>query len=59
VEGLPERAGYYLGYLFARSVGDGKSLPELARMPPAQVHAQVMSFLTRLAKSERADARHE
>jgi hypothetical protein len=54
VEGLPERAGYYLGYLFAKSVGDGKPLTELARMPPAQVHDQVMSFLTQLANPDRS-----
>jgi hypothetical protein len=50
VDGLPERAGYYLGYLFAKSVGDGQPLPQLARMPPAQVHAQIVSFLTQLTK---------
>jgi len=29
------------------------------RTPPVQVHAQVVSFLTQLAKSEWADAQHE
>jgi hypothetical protein len=49
VEGLPDRAGYYLGYLFAKSVGDGVPLPELARMPLDEVHEQERAFLTRLA----------
>ena len=49
VEGLPQRAGYYYGYLFARSIGAGKSLPDLARLPPALVHAQAVAFLKKLA----------
>jgi hypothetical protein len=51
VNGLPSRAGYYLGYLFAKSVGDGVALPQLARMPPEQVHANAVRFLTQLAHS--------
>jgi hypothetical protein len=50
VEGLPARAGYYLGYLFAKSVGDAVPLPQLARMPLEQVHKQEVAFLTRLAQ---------
>jgi hypothetical protein len=50
VEGLPARAGYYLGYLFAKSVGDGVPLPQLARMPLDQVHKQEVAFLTRLSQ---------
>jgi hypothetical protein len=48
VDGLPRRAGYYLGYLFAKSEGDGKELPQLARMPPELVHAHAVRFLTKL-----------
>jgi len=47
---LPARAGYYLGYLFAKSVGDGVPLPQLARMPLDQVHKQEVAFLTRLSQ---------
>jgi uncharacterized protein YjaZ len=50
VEGLPDRAGYYLGYLFAKSVGDGVPLPKLARMPLEEVHERERAFLTRLGE---------
>ena len=49
VEGLPDRAGYYLGYLFAKSVGDGVALPTLTRKSLGQVRAQERAFLTGLA----------
>jgi hypothetical protein len=48
VEDLPSRAGYYLGYLFAKSEGDAQALPKLARMSPDQVHADAVKFLRRL-----------
>jgi hypothetical protein len=51
VDGLPARAGYYLGYLFAKSEGDGKALPRLARMPPDRVHADVVRFLRQLGQA--------
>jgi hypothetical protein len=50
VEGLPERAGYYLGYLFAQSVGEHVELPTLARMPLEQVRQKELAFLTDLAR---------
>jgi len=50
VEGLPDRAGYYLGYLFAKSEGDGVPLPKLARMPLEEVHQRERAFLTRLGQ---------
>jgi hypothetical protein len=50
VEGLPDRAGYYLGYMFAKSVGDGVPLPQLARMPLEEVHERERAFLTRLGQ---------
>jgi hypothetical protein len=49
VEGLPDRAGYYLGYLFAKSIGDDVELPTLARMPLAEIHERERAFLTSLA----------
>ncbi len=49
VQGLPVRAGYYLGYLFARFEGGGHSLPQLARMAPQQLHRDAVTFLTQLA----------
>jgi len=48
VDGLPTRADYFVGYLFAKSEGDGKALPQLARIPPDQVHADAVRFLTRI-----------
>jgi hypothetical protein len=53
VDGLPVRAGYYLGYLFAKSVGDGRPLPQLARKPPQQVHEEAVAFLTQVAQTAR------
>jgi hypothetical protein len=52
VEGLPIRAGYYLGYLFAKSEGDGQPLPQLARVAPERVHGAAVAFLTHLAQTE-------
>jgi hypothetical protein len=49
VEGLPPRAGYYLGYLFAKWAGDGEALPVLARMAPKKVRDEEIKFLTELA----------
>lgn len=49
VDGLPKRAGYYLGYLFAKSEGEGMALPQLARTPPDRVHADAVRFLTQLS----------
>lgn len=51
IEGLPIRAGYYLGYLFAKSKGDGQSLPQLARMAPRTIHGEAVAFLTQLAQA--------
>jgi hypothetical protein len=51
VEGLPDRAGYYLGYLFAKWAGDGVALPVLARRSPRKVHEEEIEFLSRLAHS--------
>jgi hypothetical protein len=53
VEGLPVRAGYYLGYLFAKSVGDARPLPQLAREAPQQIHEEVVAFLTQIAQTPR------
>jgi hypothetical protein len=59
VEGLPNRAGYYLGYLFAKSEGDrgarAQPLPQLARMAPDSIHGAAVTFLTRLAQDGGAD----
>jgi hypothetical protein len=55
VEGLPIRAGYYLGYLFAKSQGEGRRLPQLARRGPRQIHREAVAFLTRLAQTGGAE----
>jgi hypothetical protein len=49
VDTLPARAGYYLGYLFAKSEHHGEPLPQLARTSPEQVHADAVRFLRQLA----------
>jgi hypothetical protein len=53
VEGLPERSGYYLGYLFAKSVGEQVELPALARTSLEQVHEKERAFLADLAAALR------
>jgi hypothetical protein len=50
VEGLPDRAGYYLGYLFAKSIGEGVELPSLARTSLEQIHEKERTFLADLAR---------
>lgn len=51
VDHLPARAGYYLGYLFAKSEHHGEPLPQLARTSPARVHADAVRFLTQLRRA--------
>jgi hypothetical protein len=46
-EGLPGRSGYYLGYLFAKSLDRG-DLVSLAQMQPEQVHREARRFLEEL-----------
>jgi len=58
VDGLPIRAGYYLGYLFAKSEGDGQPLPQLARATPELIHRAALAFLTELAEGGAAEAGH-
>jgi hypothetical protein len=48
--GLPQRSGYYLGYLMAKQLDRG-DLPALARMPPEQVAYEARKFLEALAVS--------
>jgi hypothetical protein len=47
--GLPPRFGYYVGYLVARDVGQGRSLKALAQMPPAEVRGRLDGALRDLA----------
>lgn len=49
VDGLPERAGYWFGYEFAKSIGDAKTLRDLARMKPADVRVAEIDFLRKEA----------
>jgi hypothetical protein len=56
VAGLPQRCGYYLGYLFARSEAGHRSLPQLARLSPQQVHRDAAKFLSSLAAAATATA---
>ena len=43
--GLPERAGYYMGYKLAASLGRNHSLVWLAQLPPARVKVEARKFL--------------
>ncbi len=47
--GLPERAGYYVGYLIAQRLGEGLSLQELARWDQATARPRVLAELGKLA----------
>jgi hypothetical protein len=50
--GLPERSGYYLGYLMAKQLDHGE-LAALARIPPKQVAIEARKFLESLAARAR------
>lgn len=47
--GLPERSGYFIGYIVAQKLGEGRTLPELAAWTPAEVKARVFATLDALA----------
>ncbi len=52
-DGLPPRAGYYLGYLLAQELGRGRLLSDLARMPPDEVRLNAKRFLETKSVSAR------
>lgn len=54
-DGLPARSGYYMGYLLAQEVGDGRTLSELARLSPADIRPVVERFLRREAEGRGPD----
>ena len=49
LEGLPPRAGYYVGYLIARQAGRTRSVQELARLSHAEARPLVEAALGSLA----------
>jgi uncharacterized protein YjaZ len=49
LDGLPPRAGYYIGYLAAAEAGKTRSLKQLAAMPAEQVRPLVEASLRSLA----------
>ncbi|KPF76515.1 hypothetical protein IP88_06540 [alpha proteobacterium AAP81b] len=49
LSGLPERSGYFVGYLVAQKLGAGRSLPELAAWSPAEARARIFAVLDELA----------
>jgi hypothetical protein len=58
-EGPPPRAGYYLGYLLAQELARGRSLPELARLPPGEVRRNAQRFLESRSVSARMQPSRE
>jgi hypothetical protein len=52
--GLPERAGYYVGFLIAKRLGEGQSLQELARWDQAAARPRIIAELGKLAPDCRA-----
>ena len=50
---VPERAGYYLGYLVAKELAQGRSLRELAQLRGPKLRAEMDRALARLAKPKR------
>lgn len=49
-DGMPPRAGYYMGYLMAAELGKDHPLSWLAHLPPDQVKTQAQAFLEAQAK---------
>jgi hypothetical protein len=47
---IPQRSGYYIGYLIAQHLGERHSLAELARMPPVEVRAAVQRELENMSR---------
>lgn len=47
--GLPERAGYFVGYLVAERLGERRTLAELAAWPVATARAKVRATLAAMA----------
>ncbi|MEI6641725.1 MAG: hypothetical protein WCL10_06775 [Novosphingobium sp.] len=47
--GLPQRAGYYVGYLVAKSLAEGRSLPELAQWDQAAARPRILAELAKMA----------
>lgn len=48
--GLPPRRGYYLGYLVAQKIGQGRSLHDLANMDAATARPLVRAALAEMAR---------
>lgn len=55
-DGLPPRSGYYMGYLLAKEVGEGRPLADLARMKTDEVRRAAEQFLRREAEGGAPDA---
>lgn len=53
-DGMPPRAGYYMGYLLARELGKDHPLAWLAHLPPDQVKQHAHEFLEAQAKDAQA-----
>lgn len=49
--GLPQRAGYYVGYLVAQKIGNDRSLQALAALSVPQAQTKVLAALDELAKN--------
>lgn len=46
---FPPRFGYYVGYRIAQALGETRSLPQIARMPPAQVRKAMLDTMAAMA----------
>jgi hypothetical protein len=51
ITGLPPRAGYYMGYALAASLGRHYSLDQLAHLQPQQVKIEARKFFAARAKA--------
>ena len=58
-DGPPPRAGYYLGYLLAQELARGRSLPDVARLPPEEVRREAQRFLESKSVSARMQPSRE
>ena len=54
--GLPERAGYFVGFMVAQKLGAGRTVTELAHWPVAEARVKVAAALRELAPDCPANA---
>lgn len=49
---IPKRAGYYLGYLIAKELSQGRTLKELARLDGEVLRSEIAAAITKLTRKK-------